>query len=242
MLTHEESLYAVVHFLNDNSYSEIPTNWLLVDGQSDDYLSQCRWPSSIGQLNFRLKNRIAPCDDWPIYDIKIISFHAAPIPKWNTSFLPPTTHLTSKSGELRDNTLENSSRITVNSSKKDSISPRNDDNYEEDCFEILDIKLKDIDQLLSADNRPSSYSSENKTLKKVKKALPLKNKDDITQFETDLEKFTDFRREFVKIVSQVGGANGKEFNERLLNVLFSQSFAQHNTWEGKKKTNTRLLI
>ncbi|XP_044592185.1 uncharacterized protein LOC123270265 [Cotesia glomerata] len=96
------------------------------------------------------------------------------------------------------------------------------------------VKLKDIDQRLSADNRPSSYSSENKTLSKVKKALPLKNKDDVTQFETDLEKVTDFRREFVKIVSQVGGANGKEFSERLLNVLFSPSFAQHNTWDGKK--------
>lgn len=98
----------------------------------------------------------------------------------------------------------------------------------------LSVKLKDIDQRLTADNHSSSYDLENKTLSNVKKALPLNNKDDIAQFETDLGKDTDFRREFVKIISQVGGANGKDFTERVLNVIFSPLFAQQNTWEGKK--------
>lgn len=52
-----------------------------------------------------------------------------------------------ESGELPDDTLENSSRITVNSSKKESIPSRNDDNYEDDCFGILNsnsIALKSI--------------------------------------------------------------------------------------------------
>lgn len=49
----------------------------------------------------------------------------------------------------------------------------------------------------------------------------------------------------IRTVNQIGGANGKDYTERVLNAIFSQSFATDNTWEGKKtkyKVNKLNLI
>lgn len=35
-------------------------------------------------------------------------------------------------------------------------------------------------------------------------------------------------------INQIGGANGKDYTKRVLDAIFSQSFATANTWEGKK--------
>lgn len=49
----------------------------------------------------------------------------------------------------------------------------------------------------------------------------------------------------VRIVNQVGGANAKEYTERVFNKIFAPSFAADNTWKGKKtkyKINDLKLI
>ncbi|KAI4487689.1 hypothetical protein M0802_011951 [Mischocyttarus mexicanus] len=70
-----EKPYAVVRFSDEENYSEIPCNWIL----NHDYSSEetmCKWPPHfIKNVNFRIKYRITPSDDWPTYKIEIIGYY-----------------------------------------------------------------------------------------------------------------------------------------------------------------------
>lgn len=70
----EKQPYAVVYFFEQNSYSEIPSNWLLNTDESTG-VTECKWPPSfVKNLTFQFKNRITPSDDWPIYQVKLIRY------------------------------------------------------------------------------------------------------------------------------------------------------------------------
>ncbi|KAK0077037.1 hypothetical protein PV326_010349 [Microctonus aethiopoides] len=105
--------------------------------------------------------------------------------------------------------------------------------------------MKDLQQRVIFNNGANSCEVINEIALKVKSDLPLKSRAAVTNFEEQLSKSEDYCREFVRIVNQVGGANGKEYTERVLNTIFSPSFAAENTWEGKKtkyKINNLKLI
>jgi len=55
--------YAVVRFPKVDSFSEIPSLWLMEDK------TKCRWPKS-KNVTFFIKRLQAPDNDWPIFDVK----------------------------------------------------------------------------------------------------------------------------------------------------------------------------
>ncbi|CAH2085676.1 unnamed protein product [Euphydryas editha] len=100
-------------------------------------------------------------------------------------------------------------------------------------LESLSEKLKDIEQRLITKNGANSDIVNNEISLKIKETLPLDNKEDISAFEKKLLS-KNYNQEFVRIVKQIGGINGKDCTERVLNLIFSPTFAANNTWEGKK--------
>ncbi|KAK0158062.1 hypothetical protein PV327_011183 [Microctonus hyperodae] len=336
-----ERAYAMIYFVEQSVYSEIPSNWLLNESDTTGTITKCKWPPSfIKNLNFYLKNRLTPCDNWLTYDVKIIRYcdtlvqarkaaedseyssaaekplgkgyrlkrpsaiaaaasyvkttsadyisseeendmtvePAAKIPKINktkmqaTVRLHPIRRLTSFKAEDthnddltglgdNDNNKKNNSSIVHdthiihNSASIDD----DDDDVDVDCFYTLNNKLKtclkllgtlvvgmkDLQQRVIFNNGANSCQVINEIAVKVKNDLPLKSRDAVTDFEEQLSESKDYCREFVRIVNQVGGSNGKEYTERVLNTIFTPSFAAENTWEGKKtkyKINNLKLI
>ncbi|KAK0072404.1 hypothetical protein PV326_000111 [Microctonus aethiopoides] len=70
-----EKPYAVIYFVEQSLYSEIPSNWLLNDNESTGGITKCKWPPSfIKNLNFYSKSRLTPSDNWLTYDVKIIRY------------------------------------------------------------------------------------------------------------------------------------------------------------------------
>ncbi|CAL1678861.1 unnamed protein product [Lasius platythorax] len=64
--------FAVVKFLSDCTYSEIPTAWLMTD--DDDY-EQCWWPPRTANSKLLKANCASPnYDTWIKYDVDIIKY------------------------------------------------------------------------------------------------------------------------------------------------------------------------
>lgn len=67
-LSVKHKLYAVVKFVNEKTYSEIPSNWMNGD-------TNCRWPPSFTKnLQAKIKNRTVPADNWPTHEIELIKY------------------------------------------------------------------------------------------------------------------------------------------------------------------------
>lgn len=67
--------YAVVFFIGQDSYSEIPTNWLVNYDEPEGKRTRCQWPPSFAKnLQQLLKQRVEPNDDWPIHEIEILRY------------------------------------------------------------------------------------------------------------------------------------------------------------------------
>lgn len=68
-----KKLYAVVQFLVDESFSEIPTNWINRNDKNDGFI--CWWPANIKNINSLLENRVEPdMTLWSIFDITVIKY------------------------------------------------------------------------------------------------------------------------------------------------------------------------
>ncbi|XP_044742328.1 uncharacterized protein LOC123304824 [Chrysoperla carnea] len=67
--------YAVVFFIGQDSYSEIPSNWLLYNDEPEGKRTKCQWPPSFAKnLQQLLKQRVEPSQDWPIHEIEILRY------------------------------------------------------------------------------------------------------------------------------------------------------------------------
>lgn len=60
--------YAVVHFIEDGTYSEIPSSWVF--GEASD---SCYWPNMKNPSNI-IKSAVPPNNKWPIFKIKVESY------------------------------------------------------------------------------------------------------------------------------------------------------------------------
>lgn len=67
----EQKLYAVVQFSVDESFSEIPTNWI---HQNDEDGFICWWPNT-KNISLLIENRTEPDKKlWSIFDITVIKY------------------------------------------------------------------------------------------------------------------------------------------------------------------------
>ncbi|KAK0156784.1 hypothetical protein PV328_012315, partial [Microctonus aethiopoides] len=97
-----EKPYAVIYFVEQSLYSEIPSNWLLNDNESTGGITKCKWPPSfIKNLNFYSKSRLTPSDNWLTYDVKIIRYCASekPLGKGYRSKRPSAIATAASSGK-----------------------------------------------------------------------------------------------------------------------------------------------
>lgn len=61
--------YSVVKFLTDNSYSEIPTSWLV----QDDNKQLCLWPPRTANTALLIANCVSPnFETWNEYEVDIV--------------------------------------------------------------------------------------------------------------------------------------------------------------------------
>lgn len=68
----ENKLYAVVQFLSDETFSEVPTNWIDRDDKSNDFI--CWWPNT-KNISSLIENRTEPdMKSWSIFDITVIKY------------------------------------------------------------------------------------------------------------------------------------------------------------------------
>lgn len=64
--------YAVVKFLSDCTFSEIPITWLTTDA---DAYEQCWWPPRMANSKLLIANCASPTyDTWNKYDVDIIKY------------------------------------------------------------------------------------------------------------------------------------------------------------------------
>lgn len=64
-------MYAVVKFLSDCTFSEIPTIWLIQEGNTQE----CWWPPRTANTSLLMINYTFPnYDTWNRYDIEIIKY------------------------------------------------------------------------------------------------------------------------------------------------------------------------
>lgn len=64
--------YAVVKFLSDCTFSEIPTAWLMTE---EDDNQQCWWPPRTANSKLLIANCASPnYDTWIRYDVDIIKY------------------------------------------------------------------------------------------------------------------------------------------------------------------------
>ncbi|KAK0169362.1 hypothetical protein PV328_012144 [Microctonus aethiopoides] len=97
------------------------------------------------------------------------------------------------------------------------------------------IDIQDLKQRYTVfENSDECTSAKSLILDKIKDFLPLENKEAVTEFELYLSKSVENRKGLQQISRQVGGTNGEDYSRRVFALLFSPSFAQNNTWEGKK--------
>ena len=66
--TNIKTVFVVVLFKKDNEVGVVPSSWLKTN-------SQCYWPDyKTQQRNVKaVINHVKPEEDWPIYDIKVLS-------------------------------------------------------------------------------------------------------------------------------------------------------------------------
>ena len=62
--------YAVVRFLCEDSFSEVPTNWIENNGTSVEIANVCWWPIT-KNVSTLIENRVQPEKTWMKYDIEI---------------------------------------------------------------------------------------------------------------------------------------------------------------------------
>lgn len=71
-MSSSEQLYAVVRFIETNTFSEIPTNWLhnIKDGNV-----KCWWPTKIRNVTSYIANRFPPDETtWDLCHVEIEQF------------------------------------------------------------------------------------------------------------------------------------------------------------------------
>ncbi|XP_020297252.1 uncharacterized protein LOC109861835 [Pseudomyrmex gracilis] len=67
----ENKKYAVVKFFSDNSYSEIPTAWLVINGDKE----LCWWPPRTANASLLITNCTSPTyDSWNLHEVKIVKY------------------------------------------------------------------------------------------------------------------------------------------------------------------------
>lgn len=67
----ENKKYAVVKFIADNSYSEIPTAWLLANGNKQ----LCWWPPRTANAAMLIASCASPNFDlWNIYEVHVVKY------------------------------------------------------------------------------------------------------------------------------------------------------------------------
>lgn len=72
--TKDKTKYAVVKFLSDDTYSEIPTIWLKV-AEKEGKKTQCWWPPRNSNTPLLMANYSTPnCDTWVLYNVEIIKY------------------------------------------------------------------------------------------------------------------------------------------------------------------------
>ncbi|XP_044741891.1 uncharacterized protein LOC123302863 [Chrysoperla carnea] len=284
-----EKPYAVVHFFEQNTYSEIPSNWLMATDESTG-ITECKWPPTlIKNFNFQFKNRITPADNWNTYKVKIVRYcdtliqarkaaedsessaSEAPRGKGHRSKLPSATAAaaaTSKHSLTADNVSSDNENDRSDNGKKPVNSPVNDEFLMDDtlvsdhsksmtsesdsliidgdddkhkldsCLRLLGtlmVDMRDLKERVVANNDANNHGEVlNEIRSNIKNDLPLNSKEEVSAFNTKLLESKNYCQEFVKVIKQIGGAHGKEYTERVLNTIFSTSFAAENSWEGKK--------
>lgn len=63
--------YAVVRFLSDSTFSEIPSAWLI---EEDDF-TMCWWPSRTANSGTLIANRTSPnYNIWNQYEVEVIKY------------------------------------------------------------------------------------------------------------------------------------------------------------------------
>jgi len=68
----EQKLYAVVQFSVDESFSEIPTNWIHQNDENNGFI--CWWPNT-KNISLLIENRAEPEKKlWSIFDITVIKY------------------------------------------------------------------------------------------------------------------------------------------------------------------------
>lgn len=66
--------YAVVHFLSEDSFSEVPTNWILESNStSGEEAKFCWWPAT-KNVSTLIENRTQPEKTWAKYNIEILKY------------------------------------------------------------------------------------------------------------------------------------------------------------------------
>lgn len=66
-----EKLYAIVRFVENNTFSEIPTNWL----DTINNKMKCWWPTKTRNVTSHIANRFPPDKTmWDLCDIEIEQF------------------------------------------------------------------------------------------------------------------------------------------------------------------------
>ncbi|KAM0730381.1 hypothetical protein ACS0PU_002710 [Formica fusca] len=71
----EKKLYAVVQFSVDESFSEIPTNWIYRNDENDSQI--CWWPNT-KNISSLIENRTEPdMKLWSIFDITVIKYYSS---------------------------------------------------------------------------------------------------------------------------------------------------------------------
>ncbi|XP_015189856.1 PREDICTED: uncharacterized protein LOC107073679 [Polistes dominula] len=174
-----------------------------------------------------------------------------------TPFVPKISSSVHKISETNNDIFimqehfEDESRTTGSRCNKNNRNdnPPDCENYDDDenrynalnaklskCLQLLGaltVDMKGLKQCVAVNNRGNAYDINSETALQMKKDLPLKSREEVNAFEKKLSNSQDYRQEFVRFINQIGGANGKDYTERVLNAIFSQSFATDNTWEGK---------
>lgn len=68
----EKKLYAVVQFLSDESFSEVPTNWIQQGDEEDDFI--CWWPNT-KNISSLIENRTEPDKkSWSTFHIMVTKY------------------------------------------------------------------------------------------------------------------------------------------------------------------------
>lgn len=69
-MSNPKQLYAVVRFVENDTFSEVPSNWL--DCTNDQ--TKCWWPSKTRNVTSYIANRLPHKPTWELCDVEIEQF------------------------------------------------------------------------------------------------------------------------------------------------------------------------